>query len=132
MIYEKIQRKAFQEHHFLHDKRCNSINCYIPYHALNYKLQNHGSYYGVVMIAQALLNRIEHYSTACRAFLVERRSHMDRYRFFLTGVCTGIAIVTMAMKLMRVLDIELWILMLPVITPAACTALICLKKDGKT
>lgn len=46
MNNEKIQRKAFQEHHFLHDKRCNSINCYIPYHALNYKLQDHGSYYG--------------------------------------------------------------------------------------
>jgi len=46
MNNEKIQRKAFQEHHFLHDKRCNSINCYIPYPALNHKLQDHGSYYG--------------------------------------------------------------------------------------
>lgn len=57
---------------------------------------------------------------------------MDRYRFFLTGVCTGIAIVTMAMKLMCVIDIELWILLLPVITPAACAALISLEEDEKT
>lgn len=55
---------------------------------------------------------------------------MDRYEFFLTGICTGMAIVMMVMKLMLVIDIDLWLLMLPLITPAACAVLIGLEGDG--
>ena len=57
---------------------------------------------------------------------------MDRYEFFLTGICTGMAIVMMVMKLMLVIDIDLWLLMLPLITPAACAVLISLEEDEKT
>lgn len=42
------------------------------------------------------------------------------------------AIVMMVMKLMFVLDIGLWLLMLPLITPAACAVLISLEEDEKT
>ena len=57
---------------------------------------------------------------------------MGRYGFILTGICTGMAIVMMVMKLMFVLDIGLWLLMLPLITPAACAVLISLEEDEKT
>lgn len=57
---------------------------------------------------------------------------MDPYRAFLIGFCAGLTIVIAVMKSMLILNIDMWILLLPMITPAVCAALISQEDDGKT
>lgn len=57
---------------------------------------------------------------------------MDPYRTFLIGFCTGLTTVVAIMKSMLILNIDMWIFLLPVITPAVCAALTSQEDDGKT
>ena len=45
------------------------------------------------------------------------------YSCFLSGLCTGIALVMIIMKLMLAINIPIWSLLLPVITPEVCAFL---------
>lgn len=51
-------------------------------------------------------------------------NHNILYSCFLIGLCTGTVLVMIIMKLMLVVNIPIWLLILPVITPAVC-AVIC-------
>lgn len=54
---------------------------------------------------------------------------MEHLGFILTGFCGGVVSMLIMLKTMRILNNQLWILSLPLVTLATCIVLIKIVKD---